>query len=190
MVGVVVAAVAAADFVSTTDTWAAAVGLPAASLKHPRRDDEDVDWDDVPRVLGDEDGEGCNIRCTPRILHSIVPLRKLRKESMPPDDDADDSRTVVEIAGDSSDDRCYRPRRNLRQSKVYNYSGYIPRWGETSDQPWRKWWLNDDFQSAADADDGDDIHRRRTDSSERNSCSWSTFSRKTHTHTHDSSDEP
>lgn len=121
--GVAVAAVAAADFVSTTDTWAAAAGLPAASLKHPPRDDEDADWDDVPCALGDEDDEGRNIRRIPRILRSIVPPRKLRKESMLPDDDADDSRTVAEIADGSSDDRCYRSRRSPRRSKVYNYSG-------------------------------------------------------------------
>lgn len=79
-----------------------------ASLKHPPRDDGDVDRDDVPCALGDEDDGGCNIRRIPRILRSTAPPRRLRKESMPPDGDADDSRTVVEIADGSSDDRCYR----------------------------------------------------------------------------------
>lgn len=138
VVGVVVAAVAAVDFVSTTDTWAAVVGLPAASPGHPPRDDEDVDLDDAPRALGDEDGEARNILRSSRILRLIVPQKKHRKESTPPDDDADDSHIVVEIVDGSSGDHYYCSRKSLRQSKVYNYSGYIPRWGETSDQPWRK----------------------------------------------------
>lgn len=178
--GVAVAAVAAAGFVSTTDTWAAAAGLPAASLKHPPRDDEDADWDGAPCALGDEDDEDRNIRRIPRILRSIAPPRKLRKESTPPDGDADDSRTAAEIADGSSGGRCYRSWRSPRRSKVYNCSGCTPRWEETWGRPWRKWWLSDDFQPAADADDGDDIHQRRTDSSGRNSYSWGTFSRKTH----------
>lgn len=81
--------------------------LPAASLGHPPRDDENVNWHDAPCALDDEDGEDCNTR---RILcsrRSIAPRRKRRKESTPPDGDADDSRTAAdETADGSSDDRC------------------------------------------------------------------------------------
>lgn len=91
--------------------------------------------DDAPRALGDEDGEARNILRSSRILRLIVPQKKHRKESTPPDDDADDSHIVVEIVDGSSGDHYYCSRKSLRQSKVYNYSGYIPRWGETSDQP-------------------------------------------------------
>lgn len=141
------------------------VELPAASLKHPPRDDENVNWRDEPRALGDEDG---NIRRILRILRLIVPLKKPRKESTPLGDDVDGNRTAVEIADGLNDDHRCHPRKNLLRSKVYNYFDYIPRWEETLDRPTRKSWLDDDFQLAVDAD-GDDIHRRRMEG--RNSCS-------------------
>lgn len=103
------------------------VELPAASLKHPPRDDENVNWRDEPRALGDEDGEARNIRRILRILRSIVPRRKLHKESTPLDDDADGNRTVVETADGSNDDRRCRLRKSPLRSRVYNYSDCIPR---------------------------------------------------------------
>lgn len=81
-----------------------AAELPAASLKHPPRDDENVNWRDEPRALGSEDDEARNVRIL-RILRSIAPRRKPRKESTPPDDDADGSCTAAEIADGSNDDR-------------------------------------------------------------------------------------
>lgn len=87
---------------------------------------------------------------------------------MPLDDDADDSRTVVEIVDGLSDDHRCRLRRSLFRSRVYNYFDCTPHWGETLDRPVRKWRLDDDLQLAVDAD-GDDIHRRRMEG--RNSCS-------------------
>lgn len=86
---------------------------------------------------------------------------------MPLDDDADGNRTAVEIEDGLNDDHRCRPRRSLLRSRVYNYFGCIPHWGETLDRPVRKWRLDDDFQLAVDAD-GDGIHRRMEG---RNSCS-------------------
>lgn len=145
-----------------------AVELPAASLKHPPRDDENVNWRDEPRALGGEDGEARNIRRILRTLRLIVPQRKLHKESTPLDDDADGNRTVVEIADGSNGDHHCRSRKSLLRSRVCNYSDCIPRWEETLDRPTRKRRLDDDFQLAVDAD-GDGIHRRRMEG--RNSCS-------------------
>lgn len=96
------------------------VELPAALLKHPPRDDENVNWHDEPRALGDEDGEVRNIRRILRILRLIVPQRKLHKELMPLDDDADDNRTVVEIGDGLNDDRHCRSRKSLLRLKVCN----------------------------------------------------------------------
>lgn len=144
------------------------VELPAASLKHLPRDDENVNWRDEPRALGDEDGEARNNRRILRILRLIVPRRKLRKESTPLDDGADDSRTAVATADGSSGDHCRRSRRSPPRSMVYNYSDCIPRWEETLGRPTKKRRLDDDFQLAVDAD-GDGIHRRRMEG--RNSCS-------------------
>lgn len=109
-----------------------AVGLPAASQARPPRDDEDVKWRDEPGALGDD---ARNIRCILRILRSIVPWRRPRKESTPLDGDADDSRIAAVIAGDLSDARRRRSRRSLLQSMGCNYSDCIPRWEGTLDRP-------------------------------------------------------
>lgn len=114
------------------------VELPAASLKHRPRDDENVKWRDEPRALGGEDGEARNIRRILRILRLIVLRRKPRKESTPLDDDVGGSRTAVEIVDDLNDDHYCHPRKSLLWSKIYNYSDYILRWEETLDRPARK----------------------------------------------------
>lgn len=145
------------------------VELPAASLKHPLRGDENVNWRDEPRALGDEDGEARNILRILRILRLIVPRRKLRKELTPLDDDVDGSRTAVEIVDGLNDVHRYHSKRSLLHSRVYNYSDCILRWEEILDRPTRMWQLDDDFQLAAGADD-DGIHRRRRKEG-RNSCS-------------------